>query len=416
MEVSPLLGRRVEIHGLTSQQGQQLNGKVGLVIKQLEAGRLGVRLNRGDRSIHQNNLRERPLASSEILECKLLEAVPKWPLEVVVFYNSNQHDNYPGADPEDDARQMHHDHETGQENFGRHTAFSCLALVGFGSLPENHFCTLLSYGLSFHGMLKVVLRRVAEIDPFHFNALDPNGDGSIGSAELTILLRTAQATGRDAELVGSFGSADLLRAILAADRIPFECLICDLFYPRSRQVRPALRALAAALWRCGVSVRGLAEQAKTEFQHLCADPETQVPLFRDPNATWLRAQMDQDRFNRRVEKWCAWEEKQWRLIMRTFGQRGLGLPGAAAALIASCIAGRQYVTSQTSRDQTVHVMQEVQHNEPVPQIDEEVAHAAVQLEADEAFAQQVEARILEGEDLNHNADGQVDDIWIETDS
>ena len=53
------------------------------------------------------------------------------------------------------------------------------------------------------------------------------------------------------------------------------------------------------------------------------------------------------------------------------------------------------VRPQVEEQEIVPVTQEVQHHEAVPQIDEEAAHVAVQLEVDEAWAQQVERMILE---------------------
>ena len=115
------------------------------------------------------------------------------------------------------------------------------------------------------------------------------------------------------------------------------------------------------------------------------------------------------RFNRRVEKWCTWEEQQWRFTMRTFKVQGLELPGAAPALVAKCIAGRPLVAGQATEDHNdvespgdrgsqapgqATVLQEVQHNEPAPQIDEEVTHTTVQLEADKVFAHHAKGRIF----------------------
>jgi hypothetical protein len=65
-------------------------------------------------------------------------------------------------------------------------------------------------------------------------------------------------------------------------------------------------------------------------------------------------------------------------------------------MIADCVAGWQPSASEMNQDFSVHVLEAVDHTEPVPHIDEEVAHTAVQLEADVAFAQQVEQYILEG--------------------
>merc|ERR1712232_673169 len=72
--------------------------------------------------------------------------------------------------------------------------------------------------------------------------------------------------------------------------------------------------------------------------------------------------------------------------------------------------------SWVNQDMSVHVLQDVVHNEPVTQIDEEVAHLAVQLESDEAWAQQVEQRIVEGELPNENAGGQDVEMLIETET
>mmetsp|Transcript_65302 Transcript_65302/g.142250 ORF Transcript_65302/g.142250 Transcript_65302/m.142250 type:complete len:301 (-) Transcript_65302:538-1440(-) len=104
--------------------------------------------------------------------------------------------------------------------------------------------------------------------------------------------------------------------------------------------------------------------------------------------------MDPDRFNRRVGKWCDWEERQWGWMMRTFGEGGLGLPGTAATLIAKCVAGP--AAGQASHDEIIdipHVLQEVEHTEPAPLIDEEVARTAVLLETDERWANIVERRL-----------------------
>lgn len=97
-------------------------------------------------------------------------------------------------------------------------------------------------------------------------------------------------------------------------------------------------------------------------------------------------------------------------------QKGLGLPCAVASLIANFIAGKQAVAVETNQDEPFPVLQEVQHDDPVPQIDEEVAHVAIQLEADEAWAQQVEVRIVEGEIREDDSDAVVDDLWMEMDT
>ena len=81
----------------------------------------------------------------------------------------------------------------------------------------------------------------------------------------------------------------------------------------------------------------------------------------------------------------AMSDRQWHFTVKTFGARGLGLPDAVATLVANYIAAQPPTAGQVREDQTNHVLQEVQHNEPAAHIDEEVAHTVLQLAADEAF-------------------------------
>mmetsp|Transcript_65302 Transcript_65302/g.142251 ORF Transcript_65302/g.142251 Transcript_65302/m.142251 type:complete len:226 (-) Transcript_65302:1657-2334(-) len=223
LEMSSLLGRRVEIHGLTSPQGQLLNGQVGGVTVELEAGRMGVRLKDGVKSIHKSRLRVRTLQRDEMMDHLMCPQVKNWPAEVVAFYRAQQDEHDNGADPEDIALRMHQDFEheithvqCRRRFFHQHRRFSTYYILL--EYPEWAFCSLLEFGFSLDGMLKVVLRRLAGMGSLDLNALskDIMTDCLMESHELKTLLRVAQAAGREADLVGSFDSSDLLRAVWAA--------------------------------------------------------------------------------------------------------------------------------------------------------------------------------------------------------
>eukprot|EP00928_Gymnodinium_smaydae_P032891 TRINITY_DN23719_c0_g2_i1.p1 TRINITY_DN23719_c0_g2~~TRINITY_DN23719_c0_g2_i1.p1 ORF type:complete len:327 (-),score=24.46 TRINITY_DN23719_c0_g2_i1:894-1838(-) len=235
MSSSCLLGRRVEIRGLTSPQGQRLNGQIGGVITQLEAGRVGVRLSQGVKSIHERNLRVRPLSSAEVLEEGLLyatwtwnkEAIRKWPAEVVAFFNAQLQENYSGPDAEAVAFRIHKDF----------TMFELFA-------PENaDICTLLRYGLSLDYVLKVALRRrLGNFSTFGIHLQFVAGDGRREAAELTCISDAAKKTGRQFELVSGFDAHDLMRVFWAVDTFDEDNV------PRLRHVVPALRMLADTLF------------------------------------------------------------------------------------------------------------------------------------------------------------------------
>ena len=67
------------------------------------------------------------------------------------------------------------------------------------------------------------LASVAGIEPQSLNTLYPEGGYFlVDSKDLSRLARAAQATGRDVELVRGFDSIDLVRAVLAAERVAFK--------------------------------------------------------------------------------------------------------------------------------------------------------------------------------------------------
>merc|ERR1719253_1106594 len=82
---------------------------------------------------------------------------------------------------------------------------------------KEEFRTLVRYGLSLDGFLKVMLRRAAGIDAKHLHALDI--DGPDEAEELDLLLSVSRESGVEAHLLCSFDSLDLARAVLAASRV-----------------------------------------------------------------------------------------------------------------------------------------------------------------------------------------------------
>mmetsp|Transcript_74881 Transcript_74881/g.229131 ORF Transcript_74881/g.229131 Transcript_74881/m.229131 type:complete len:625 (-) Transcript_74881:325-2199(-) len=406
---SSLVGRRVKIVGLASPAGRRLNGQVGGVIKELGEERVGVRLDCGDRSIRKGNLDLSPLRLHEVLDEGRLSVRPhikQWPAEVVVFFNAQQCKHYRGSPAEVSAQRIHE-----YWNYDRHrdsvpiSTFDlvtlCVQLQTEASLgirvDPDWVLRLLSMGMYLDLLLKVVLRCLADIDSRYLNALDKNGAGFYGSQELICLLRAAMETGRESEFVGAFDSDDLLRAVWAADRVGFACP-SSVYIKPSQDALPALRMLDSSLFRCGVSVRGLAEQARTKFRVICTDGATQTPVTLWPEGEWLRAHMNPDRFDRRLARWCAWEEQQWLLAFALFRTRGL-LPATAAARIADSIAGPSEANGQAIQERhTLQLLHVVDIDEPPPQIDAEVAQSQTicdVLDADEMWADRVQRRIQE---------------------
>lgn len=409
--VETLVGRRVEIHGLISPKGQQLNGQLGTVISELDVGRLGVRLKQGTESISRSNILLRPLTAFELNAGCLPKVVETWPVEAVLFFNSQQH--YFTADPEEGASRMILDDML---RFTETPRYSPVSILVDDCRPT--LLLLVRHGLLLDGLLKVTLRRLAGIYPYSPNVLNPNSVGKKEHTDLTHLLHASQAAGRETELVKKFDSMDLLRAVLAADRSGCQFTWKDPFFGCSgfqADFRQGLTALVNLLFNCGVSIRCLAQQAKTMFHELLTENLSETTPFSSssPIGFWLRDQLNQERFDRRVDRWCRWEQHQWCLTASTFGNRGLRLPGTVAVLIADCIAGTEAVSTQDAGSPILQVLQEVNHNEPAQHIDQEVARAALQLESDEAWAQQVEQHISRGEHLKADAALQVSCEWTE---
>lgn len=388
MQTASLIGRRVEIHSLTSPQGQQLNGQVGGVTSELEAQRLCVRLERnlGEKSIHRSKLFVQPLTSKEMTHITLVPQrndkqmmekriyqsnhLQKWPAETVAFHNAQQHKHYGQLQPEEAALQMHQDfhYKTLLQKPPRFSAFDLLRQVD----NKTDLRSVLKFGLSLDVMLKVLLRRVAGIEPSSLHALwREGGYFADESRDLSWLVRTAQETGRDVELACGFDCIDLVRTILAAERVAFKQLpeVSNGFKTRSSFASPALRGLTALLFCGGVSVRGLAGQARTNFLDFYSDCRGGANQFA-PNL---------NRCFRRLDQWCVWEEQQWRLTMDLFGERGRGLPLSAAALIASCIAEPPVAACQATPDDEAirapQVMQVIEPNELASHIEEEALRA-----------------------------------------
>eukprot|EP00931_Biecheleriopsis_adriatica_P060733 TRINITY_DN36484_c0_g1_i1.p1 TRINITY_DN36484_c0_g1~~TRINITY_DN36484_c0_g1_i1.p1 ORF type:complete len:617 (+),score=75.47 TRINITY_DN36484_c0_g1_i1:59-1909(+) len=416
-QASSLLGRRVKIDGLVSPQGQLLNGQIGTVMTELDVGRLGVRLESGvSKSIHSSKVQEWPLSDEDMTDDMgyfNYQILKTWPAEAAVFYKS-QHDKYfSGADPEKVANRIQFQYEY---DFGYpEPPFPTLTLFET-DISEQTVCSLLRYGLPLDGLLKVMLRRFAGIEAvdmkFDDEAIDespgpvnvqllrnlnwfaPEGASEGVSGELNRLLRTVHAVGREAELVSNFDSSDLMRTILAADGVAWETS-CETREPDSYHALTPLRMLTAVLFRNGVSVSRFAEKAESKFHHLsCTDWPCRLDTVDGGLCTPV---LNTGKFKWRIDKWCAWEQKQFSFMMNIFGSRGLGMPNTVAELITACLIGKAFVADQVTDHNDTNcisqVLQNIEHSEPAAQIDEHIAHTAVQLATDERWARNVESRL-----------------------
>ena len=78
--------------------------------------------------------------------------------EVVAVIKAHRNEHYSGSDPEQVALQMDYDDFCSQDP-SRFSPCMCM-----DHIPDEHFSTLLRYGLSLDGMFKIALRRAAGID------------------------------------------------------------------------------------------------------------------------------------------------------------------------------------------------------------------------------------------------------------
>eukprot|EP00928_Gymnodinium_smaydae_P032890 TRINITY_DN23719_c0_g1_i1.p1 TRINITY_DN23719_c0_g1~~TRINITY_DN23719_c0_g1_i1.p1 ORF type:complete len:399 (-),score=33.74 TRINITY_DN23719_c0_g1_i1:293-1429(-) len=362
----------MEIHDSTSPRGQSLNVQLRVASTQLEAGRVGQ--SKDFKSLHEGTLCVRQQKSAEVHQPSNLrdpnkkkEARDKWTACVVARFNAQIQEHYSGADVEDVAFRIHKDFDTGAAcaESPRYTVLELLHHVYFRSKVD--FCTLLRCGLSVDSLLKVALRRLAGIDPLSMHALDldQRSDGRREAADLTCILDAAKRSGRQLELLSAFDPTDLMRAVLAADRVHFQCVPLRLLQRRPGDILPALRMLSDTLFHGGICVCRLAQQAKTNFEAICADPQIHIAPSKhhpEPLKLWCRERLNPDRFNKRLEHWCTWERNQCLLSLRTL-EGGLGLPGAAATLITYFVMGLPGCTEWTNKESTISVCR-------VPQIDQ----------------------------------------------
>jgi len=290
-----------------------------------------------------------------------------WSADLVIFLNAQQREHFTGRDREMVAKRIHTDWLHYRNSDGRFFAFMACDFD-----PKSLQC-LMTRGLTLDDMLKTILMQVTAKKKRTWCR-------RTHGKRLSDLLHAAELSGREAELVRDFDSFDLERVdSIAGDSfdlervdsiagcVPLRFGSCPAHCPSD--LRASLRALAGALFRSGVSVRSISEQAKAK----CG-----MQMFH-------------------IDKWCAWEERQWFLIMSTFGSRGLRLPDTVASLIASCIRGpeERNLEQVEHEDDALATLQEVHHSEPVPRINMEVAHSALQMDADEHWASSVKRQLQE---------------------
>ena len=203
---------------------------------------------------------------------------------------------------------------------------------------ERAVCDLQTKGGSFGDVLKLMLRRWSGHPYCWMTALSaPAVAIAEAAVSLAHLLHVAQAVGSEDEVMRNFDSSDLLGVVLARDRLLvvfFEALL------------PVLHALTAALFRCGISVKGLADEAKAKFSDIDArQKRMSLEDMQFQHFIFVKAHV-----NRRIDNFCSWEDRQLRFIFRTLRIQGLALPAAAAALIVNYDVGLSIaVSDQESR-------------------------------------------------------------------